>query len=226
MHNNNGSWSVYIHTSPSGKKYVGITSQHPERRWLSGHGYRQHKRFMAAIKKYGWGNIDHEVVARGLSKEDAIELERRLISEYDSTSRERGYNCSPGGESGASGIVMSRETREKMSKSHSGKKHSKEWNENVSKARVGKTFTEEHKRNVSKAMSEKWKDNEYRTMMQEAHSGRNSHKAQKVLCVETGEVFECIKYACEKYHLHSSAVSNVCRGKLKTTGGYHWEYIN
>ena len=34
-------WCVYMHTSPSGKKYIGITSQeNPERRWgAGGSGY-------------------------------------------------------------------------------------------------------------------------------------------------------------------------------------------
>ena len=217
---------MYIHTSPSGKKYVGITSQRPERRWLCGRGYRHQKRFMAAIKKYGWNNITHEVVARSLTKEAACELEKRLIAKYDTTNREHGYNCSTGGEFGASGNVVSEETREKMRKSHSGKKHSEEWNENVSKSRLGMSFTDEHKHKVSQSMLKKWQDNEYRLMMREAHSGHNSHKAQKVLCVETGEVFECIKYACEKYNLHSSSISDVCRGKLKTTGGFHWKYFD
>lgn len=29
-------WTVYRHTSPSGKVYIGITSQNVERRWNSG----------------------------------------------------------------------------------------------------------------------------------------------------------------------------------------------
>ena len=225
MDTNEKLWSVYIHTSPSGKKYVGITSLRPERRWLSGHGYRQHKHFWYAIQKYGWNNITHEIVAQGLTKEAAFELERRLIAELNTTDRDYGYNCSTGGESGASGIVMSKETREKMRNSHVGKKHSIEWNKKVSESRRGIPLNDEHKANISVVMLEKWKDAEYRAMMREAHSGHNSHKAKRVRCVETGEVFECIKYACEKYHLHSSSISNVCRGKLKTTGGYHWEYI-
>lgn len=34
-------WTVYRHTSPSGKVYIGITSQNVERRWNSGKGIMQ-----------------------------------------------------------------------------------------------------------------------------------------------------------------------------------------
>lgn len=33
-------WCVYIHTVPSGKKYVGLTSKNPEDRWRNGRGYQ------------------------------------------------------------------------------------------------------------------------------------------------------------------------------------------
>lgn len=36
-------WCVYIHTSPSGKKYIGITSQNPQKRWQNGKGYLRKK---------------------------------------------------------------------------------------------------------------------------------------------------------------------------------------
>lgn len=39
-------WTVYRHTSPSGKVYIGITSQNVERRWNSGKGYTLCKAFV------------------------------------------------------------------------------------------------------------------------------------------------------------------------------------
>lgn len=32
-------WSVYKHTSPSGKVYIGITSRDPTKRWANRWGY-------------------------------------------------------------------------------------------------------------------------------------------------------------------------------------------
>ena len=45
---------------------------------------------------------------------------------------------------------------------------------------------------------------------------------KKVKCVETGEVFNSVKEACEKYNNHISSVIN---GNRKTACGYHWKLI-
>lgn len=39
-------WCVYVHIAPNGKKYVGITSQKPEKRWNHGEGYQRHPYFL------------------------------------------------------------------------------------------------------------------------------------------------------------------------------------
>lgn len=50
-----------------------------------------------------------------------------------------------------------------------------------------------------------------------------SHKC-KVICVETGESFDSIKDASDKYGLKSPLIWKCCNGKQNTTGGYHWRY--
>lgn len=50
----------------------------------------------------------------------------------------------------------------------------------------------------------------------------NRHKAVKN--IDTGKVFETIKAASDYYGIDNSSISKVCRGKVKTTGGYRWEY--
>ena len=44
-------FTVYKHTTPSGKVYIGITSVDVKDRWMSGHGYRHNSYFENAIKK-------------------------------------------------------------------------------------------------------------------------------------------------------------------------------
>lgn len=51
-----------------------------------------------------------------------------------------------------------------------------------------------------------------------------SHNAKKVRNVETGEVFDCVKSACEKYGEKAAGISLCCKGKRKICKGYHWEY--
>lgn len=49
----------------------------------------------------------------------------------------------------------------------------------------------------------------------------NGHQ---VICIETGEVFESLKVASEKYNIDGSNISACCRGKRTTAGEYHWMY--
>ena len=83
-----GNFIVYKHTSPSGKCYVGITSQAPECRWgndgckyleIHKNGKLKHPYFAQAILKYGWDNIKHELLHEKLSKEEACKLEQKYI---------------------------------------------------------------------------------------------------------------------------------------------------
>lgn len=88
---------VYVHTSPNGKKYVGITSKSCEERWRGGSGYRDNLHFYNAIQKYGWDSFLHEVVASDLSLEDACALESFLINKFDTMNPDCGYNHTTGG---------------------------------------------------------------------------------------------------------------------------------
>lgn len=94
----NGSYCVYKHTTPSQKVYIGITSMNPLKRWRNGNGYRNNFHFWNAIVKYGWDNIQHEILCEGLSKEEACQKEIKLIALYKSNNPDCGYNNSIGGE--------------------------------------------------------------------------------------------------------------------------------
>lgn len=43
------SWTVYMHKSPSGKIYIGITGRKPEKRWDNGNGYKHCPHMAAAV---------------------------------------------------------------------------------------------------------------------------------------------------------------------------------
>ena len=84
---------------------------------------------------------------------------------------------------------------------HIGMKFSEEAKRKMSETRKGKHFSEEHKRKII-----------------EAHS-------KKVLCLETNEVFESTRDAQRKTGIFHNSISNVCNGKFKTAGGYHWKFV-
>lgn len=48
--------------------------------------------------------------------------------------------------------------------------------------------------------------------------------SKKVLCVETGEIFESAREAQRKTGANYSKISEVCNGSRKTAGGYHWKF--
>ena len=54
-----GEYSVYMHTTPSGKRYIGITCQDPKIRWGNGYNYKKQPYFSNAINEFGWNNIKH-----------------------------------------------------------------------------------------------------------------------------------------------------------------------
>lgn len=107
---------VYIHTSPNGKKYVGITKQIPEVRWNYGCGYHNNTHFYRAIKKYGWNNFKHEIVASGLTKNEALHMEIDLIKKFNSF--KNGYDLSFGGE-GLPGMPLPKTAYDESTKKNS-----------------------------------------------------------------------------------------------------------
>ena len=96
-------WTVYIHIVPKefveedhDMYYVGITSREPHRRWKSNGGGYFTQHFGEIIKQIGWDNIQHEIVARHLTLDEAKELEKELINSLNSFG-ECGYNKDDGG---------------------------------------------------------------------------------------------------------------------------------
>ena len=204
-------YSVYMHKNKiNNKVYIGLTSLKPELRWKKGARYKGCIYFYNAIQKYGWDSFEHIIIKDRLSAEEASELEKYLIKEYDSTNEEKGYNLREGGKEKYS---LSQETREKMA-----------WAK-------GKQFSEEHKQNISKALKGRTYSPETIERMRDAHKllgqfkGGKNPKARKVICIETGQIFETMGEAAASVGLKSySSIANCCRGKTKTAGKYHWKF--
>ena len=117
---------VYMHVFPNGKKYIGITSKTPNGRWEGGTGYNKIRQPMMynAIQKYGWENVEHIILFKDLSYEEASQKEIELIAKYKTNCRkygnDYGYNMTDGGD-GTTGHVVSEEAKQKMSQQKLGK---------------------------------------------------------------------------------------------------------
>ena len=141
-------WTVYRHTSPSGKVYIGITGSTAADRWKNGHGYRRQSYFFRAIQKYGWENFTHEIQYTGLAEQDAKSLEMKLIREHNSTDKMFGYNTTLGGD-GTRGYVPPREVREKISCANRGKVRTPEMRKRYAAAKLGTHPSEETRQKMS-----------------------------------------------------------------------------
>ena len=97
MNNNNAIYSVYMHISPDGKRYIGQCKD-INRRWQKGGlGYNNNDYFWNDIQKYGWDNFEHLVIHSQLSKQEALHLESELIHQYQTIDPNKGYNNLTGG---------------------------------------------------------------------------------------------------------------------------------
>ena len=59
---------------------------------------------------------------------------------------------------------------------------------------------------------------EAKQKISEANKGENNPRCRKIILLNTGEVFEYIKQAEEKYGVANQSISKCCKGKLKSAG--------
>lgn len=234
-------YTVYCHTSPSGKRYVGITSTSPEKRWRNGKGYEKNKHFWRAIQLYGWDAFSHEILAEQLTYEQASDLERHLIEVWELTDPNKGYNISKG-----DGCTFSEETRRKMSEARKGKQTS-----------LGRRLDEESKRKISESLKQYYvtHDNpqkgrkhteeeikklkerpiseETRQKMRENHADVNGSKnpsAKPILRIDpndgTTKFYEYASKAAKELGADLSSIIKCCRGKCRTVAGFVWQYAD
>lgn len=206
---------IYLFTNKiNGKKYVGQTVRPFEDR------FSEHRRkdslLSRAFKKYGIENFDHEIIDTASDVNELNEKEifwtKQLNSKFPN-----GYNLCDGGDN-TKGYRHSEEAKQKMSttkkrlgsmkgeKNHfHGKKHSEE-----TKAHLRSLWTS-GKRTITPEWRAKIEANRYTV---------------KVRNIDTGEVFNSIKEAADKYNINRTHITRVCRGRRKRTGGYRWEYLD
>lgn len=194
----NGKWKVYIHTNRiNGKRYVGITSREPGKRWKSGYGYVDNKHFYDSIQKYGWDNFDHEIFADGLTKDEACNMEKILIEKLHTMDYRFGYNMHEGGNTPPRRSKddpdyeyrpMSEAQKKKLSEVHKGKRPSDETKKKMSRSHMNKLGT-------------------------------------PILCIETGIVYPSISEAGRAIGRSRAecSIGDAIRGLHETAYGYHWK---
>lgn len=236
-------WCVYMHTNKiNGKKYIGLTSQHPpEKRWKkNGSGYRCGY-FKNAINKYGWENFEHTILEDDIpSLKEANRLEHFYVEKYN-TKIPNGYNLTDGGD-GTKGIKPSDDFKKRQSIIHKEQWQDEEFKERMLQYRQnpnGVYKSQEFRDKISKIVSGKNNPNygnhwtqEQKDRLREKQKQNPIYKneqnpnAKRIRCKETGEIFECIKFAKEKYGIKSDGSLTVAlKNPNRTAAKMHWEYL-
>lgn len=236
-------WTVYAHINKTNNKiYVGITSQIPEKRWLNGKGYSYNSYFNNAIKKYGWNNFEHEIIANKLTEQEAKNFEKLLIAKFELMNSTYGYNLTQGG-NGTLGYHHTKETKEKLSQA--SKNMSKEQRENLIKFNTGKKHSEQTIKKMKLAHHGKYKGeknnfygkhhsedskNAMRNKLKGKYVSEKSWSSKKVICVTTGEIFNSTVDASNHYKTYHTNITKCCKHKAHFAGclsdgtKLQWEY--
>ena len=166
-------YEVYAHVSPSGKRYVGVTSRGMDKRWVE-HVRRANQgkksKLYSAIRKHGADRFKHELLDVLTTESGAYAAERAWIKELNPE-----YNQMEGGSGinhhsdearakiGAAGTgrVVSEETKAKLAKAHKGKKFTPERIAQMSESRKGLKLSAETVAKISASNKGKKRSAEY-----------------------------------------------------------------
>jgi len=186
---------IYKHTAPNGKAYIGQTNN-LHRRNVVHRNTGGCRAFASAIKKYGWEAFSHEVLAEGLTLDEANALEVELIARHNTMSP-NGYNLKSGGKNGVpspESIELSAAKRrgrklsatqrerlselgkamppERMKKLQEGAEAARERMKGRPHFNLGRKHGEQHRERTSQASRESWANREYREKVIASRTGK------------------------------------------------------
>lgn len=206
----------------NGKVYIGQTKNFDRRmeqhRTIAKRGSKN-THLYHAIQKYGWSNFTPKIVER-VNYNNIDEREIYWIQYYKSTNSVYGYNMTYGGE----GVKPTSETRKRMSKAQMGKNNSMYGRRGKLSPSWGRTHTEEAKRKMS--ISRSGRNNPWFGIgFRKGKVGKDNAQSKTILCIETGKVYESKNLCAKAMNISGPNIGKVCKGLLKSAGGYTFKYI-
>jgi group I intron endonuclease len=210
------------------KKYIGqskdIYTRWSNHKWYLNENNHENNHLQNAWNKYGENNFKFYIIEE--CNENIIdEREQYLIAYYKTTIDLNGYNLDTGGNHNKH---HSKETKEKIRKSNTGKVASKETRLKISKNRTGKLIGEKH------FMYGKHLSIETKYKLSQALTGKfaydKHYEATSVICLNTNKIFTTIKEAGEYYNTSQFNISKCCNGERISSGKLddgtplQWEY--
>ena len=187
---------------------------------------------------YKTHNCDVKKVYENLTESEAFQKERETVKWYRENTNFRLTNQTDGGE-GSSGWVPPKEFREKQSKIHKEQWQDEEFREKMMVIRAdenGPYKSQEFRDKISilvQGENNPNYNNHWTEEMKEKLSikrkenglsaNENNPMSKRIICIETGEIFDCIKFAIEKYHIKDHTnITPALKYPIRTAGGYHW----
>ena len=204
-----------IHNKVNDKWYVGQTNNIRKRNLYELRNLRNgvfhynnsNNHIVQAWQKYG-ENAFEWVVLEECEIDKLDEREIFWIREKDSY--RNGYNQTLGG-GGSRGVIVSEETKRKMSLSSKGEKHPF-W---------GKHRTEETKKKLSLwRTGRKWMP-----MTEKVNKILIESRRIKIICNENGKIYSSMSEASRELNLDVSAIAKNCKGKRSTVKGYTFKLV-
>ena len=215
----------------NGKCYIGksinIERRFKEHKYICSESNQTLKR---AYKKYGRENFEFSIL------EECLEEELNKKEIYYIKILKPQYNRTSGGD-GCAGHCVSEETKEILRK-----KGKEQWNRlskeekqriikyNLKKPQIGHLVSKEtreklRKCNLGKKQTQETIEKRKQTFIEKKKNGyvqTNENHRKKVICIETGEIFNSLKEAIDKYNLTS--LCHHLKGRQKTCKGNHYQY--
>ena len=199
------------------------------------------------IDMYNTHNCSVNKIYENLTEEEAFNKEVETIKWYKENTNYRLTNQTDGGE-GTSGWVPSQDFKDKQSKIHKEQWQDEEFKKKMMAIRTdenGPYKSQEFRDKISQLVqgennpnyNNHW-TNEMKLHLSQVRktnglsANENNSRATCVICVETGEIFNCIKYAMQKYNIkHEGSMTVALKYPVRTAGGKHWvlydeKYLN
>lgn len=192
----------------NGHLYIG-KSKHVERRYsqhicksLDKNSKEYNYPIHRAIRKYGKDNFVLEILERiePYDENKANERERYWIKRFNTFLNNKHYNASSGGEVVCDREV-SKETREKLSKSQKKQYQTKE----------GKQRAKKHSEDMKGINNPSY--------------GTHTN-GKRVICIETNIIYPSARAAGKSIGRSHTSIISACNGKQKTAGGFKWKYLD